>query len=120
MKTHLQRMDRKTLEQSYHAASTEALLYRIALIDMTNEAITWLDWRKADEATSYRYGFARLDTASGGYLIHIFRHTGQTDTVRVEYLDGAHVPTEYRRIEDVIRIDAIEKAKNARYRLMAA
>jgi hypothetical protein len=70
------------------------------------------------DGTQYRYGWARLDSASGGYLVWIFRAPGQSDFVRVDYLDAMHERRpSYGRPEDNALINAIDAARYARARI---
>ena len=110
-------VSKEQLQAIYEANTRENTLLRFALMDIVNDAINWQDWVAIGDGTSYRYGWARLDSASGGYLAWIFRAPGQRDMIRVEYLDWMqeHKPR-YEGKVNIQQIKAIEAALSARSR----
>ena len=112
------KMSREQLQANYEASTRENSLLRFAMMDMVNDSITWRAWETMGDGTLYRYGWARLDSASGGYLVWIFRAPGQCDFVRVDYLDAMHERRpSYGRPEDNALITAIDAARYARTRI---
>ena len=113
------KMSREQLQANYEASTRENSLLRFAMMDMVNDSITWRAWAPMGDGTQYRYGWARLDSASGGYLVWIFRAPGQSDFVRVDYLDAMHEHRpSYGRPEDNALIDAIDAARYARTKMV--
>lgn len=113
--------NKAALQASYEASERANALLRAALKDAVNGIIRWHPIRKDHtDGTTHRYGWGRLDSASGGYLIYSFGAPGQSNFVRLEYLDDAAVPKRLSRASDRFRADAIMAAKSARDRVFAS
>lgn len=114
------KLSKKELEQGYRVATRDTAVLRAALTDMVNGAITWQPEQvNTSDKTRHRYGWGRLDSASGGYLIYSFGAPNQPNLVRVEYLDDAVIPRNSTIPDHRFRADAIMAAKVARDRLCA-
>lgn len=113
-------LSKTELHNSYIATERTNALLRAALMDVANGAVSWQpEQTSTTDGTTHRYGWGRLDAACGGYLIYCFGAPGQSNFVRVEYLDDAEPPKQLTRQTDTFRAEAIAAAKDARDRLCA-
>lgn len=114
-------LNKTAILESYQASERTNALLRSALMDAINNDVHWQPEQvDTSDGTTHRYGWGRLDSASGGYLIYSFGAPNQSNLVRVEYLDDAEIPRHQSRVSDRFRADAIMAAKSARDRVFAS